>query len=173
MLSITACSSLQVWPDSRETLLQSKLVLHHAVTIPPHKASIYIQNGQIIEHVPYGAIDQYYANCKFELREVLDKPQIIAPDSFKIINVKYEESLSRRELPLRYALHMNTGLQISDGGGISYADYITTMELHSAQQPQAFRLSCQHWEDPTLDAKHLTIQQIKDTLGKLFSLTPA
>ena len=158
--------------DSHKGLLHGKLVLNETITIPPHKASIYIQNGQVFTSAGYTTVDQYYANCKFELREIETKPREITPDSFTIKRVIFEENLSAQPASLRYALNLSSRMHISSGG-LSYVDYATVMMLHSDKQPHVFRLSCQHWEDPNLAADHLSIEQIQQTLGKLFTLIPA
>lgn len=46
---------------------------------------------------------------------------------------------------------------------------ITEIFLHSPKQPDVLRLSCMHWEDVS-DANHLTIKQIRATLGKYITL---
>ncbi|NNG14194.1 MAG: hypothetical protein HKM22_03455 [Gammaproteobacteria bacterium] len=54
-------------------------------------------------------------------------------------------------------------------GGAPNENYMTVLYLHSDRQPDVFRMTCQHWEAPS-DAQHLTIKQIRQALGDLFTL---
>ena len=43
------------------------------------------------------------------------------------------------------------------------------MYLRSDKQKDVYRLTCQHWES-VLDDKHLSIKQMRDAMGVVFTL---
>jgi hypothetical protein len=54
-------------------------------------------------------------------------------------------------------------------GGANPVMSTTTLSLHSARQPEVFRLSCKQLDEPYL-ARHVGVEQMRKTLGKLFTL---
>lgn len=141
----------------------SKLQLHSALIIPANDTQVRIQDGKVI-HSSWD-LDFYYPNCDFELYERAEVKREVTPDTFVISRVVrgFEDVL----------LHTPTVIASSSGGGgAPNVDYMTIMDLYSPRQPDVFRLTCQHWEDPS-DSYHLSIKQIRKTLGDLFTLTLA
>ena len=140
----------------------STLILNEALEISAGSAAVFFQNGKI-EHEKN--IDQYRANFKFEIRTIKEEQQVIKPDIFTIIRTqKLEELVS---LPIMLAAK---GAMSGYNGGSPLAENdITEIYLHSVKQPDVLRLSCMHWEDVS-DAKHLTVKQIRATLGKYITL---
>lgn len=140
----------------------SRLVLKQTLTIPPNSARIYIQYGKVITPKER---DQYYAHCWFLSRKVLDTAQIITPDTFIVTKTqKYEDDVQIQGAYLLASLHGAT-MKTSDGGPTA-VEYSTTLTIHSDTQPDINQFVCSYWEDP-LDAKHLTVAEIRKTLGDI------
>jgi len=49
--------------------------------------------------------------------------------------------------------------------------FVTHLRLQSANQPEVFRLSCGHVDDP--GSHYLSIEQIRKVLGDVFALRTA
>lgn len=140
----------------------SQLRLHEILTIPANDTQIRIQNGKVIRSS--WDLDAYYPNCDFELRKRAEVARTIQPDTFIISRVIRDTE--------NVMLHSPRIVARSSGNGAPSVDYITIMDLSSARQPDVMRLTCQHWEDPS-DSHHLSVKQIRKTLGGLFTLTLA
>jgi hypothetical protein len=138
--------------------LGSELILNKNITIPPNRARVFIQNGHLLKA---NAVDQYYPFCEFEILTLSDQSQTIQTDRFQIHELSKQMKTSRQQL--RYA---STSLDHLDQPLIAYN---TVMYLTSSRQPDVYRLSCMYWTDDNMD-NHLTLEQIRKTLGKLFSI---
>ena len=138
----------------------SKLQLHSALTIPANNTEVYIQDGKVISS--YWSIDAYYPNCNFELRERAEVKRRVQPDTFTIFRVVRNTENVMLGTPTVVA-------SSSSGNGAPNVDFMIIMDLHSERQPGVMRITCRQWEDPS-DGNHLSIVQIRKTLGDLFTL---
>jgi len=139
----------------------STLTLKRSITIPANDTRVRIQEGKI--QPSYSALDSYYPNCEFELYSISEQQRVVEPDTFTITKViRNEEVVS---LP-----HLNKVAGISFGGGPPLYDYQTIMEIRSNNQPDVVKLTCAQWEDSN-DGQHITIRQIRKTLGQFFELS--
>lgn len=129
--------------------------------VPAERARFYIQYGQV---KPFKEIDLYYPNCSLLVNDVLDTPQTIKKDRFIVYRTQRTVDLAALRSPLVYSRMRGV-----DDSGPSYETWTTTLYLRSEQQPQVRLLRCEHWEDPT-DGQHLSIKQIRDTLGDVMKL---
>lgn len=165
----------------------AQLTLHRDLTIPAGWARLYIQGGG---PRPYSDVNPYHPHCRLEVERVREVPQTVKADVFRVEKVVYEElpwpagggSFLPASVP-RAGLIGAVGIEAREdlgrgayiAGSFGVADgsspwtYATHFRLRSERQPEVRRLTCQHWNDPTL-AVHLTIRQIRETLGDLFTL---
>jgi hypothetical protein len=141
----------------------SRLVLNRALTIPPERASVYIQRGQI---VPFTTLDDYDPHCRFELLTVRPRPQTVEPDEFVVHKVRQEIVVSRAFT--RPGLLLALGGD-DDGDGPDSKLYSRILNLRSAKQPEVLRIACMRWHRLAF-SRHLTIREIRDTLSELFTL---
>jgi len=142
----------------------STLTLHQPIVFPANSGEIRVQNGKVVSS--YWKLDAYYSNCNFELRDLADVERTIKPDTFRISNVIRDTENVMLNIPTVVA---------SGGGGDGGPPiiiYMTIMKLQSSQQPEVLQMSCQHWNEPN-DGEHLNINQIRKTLGDIFTLTLA
>lgn len=157
---LAACQPVEYPRDSPyyRIPLGSSLVLHQALPIPPRQARVIIQDGRLISRKQ---LDQYYPYCEFEIRTLSDSVQTIRPGRFRIHRLNKHMETSAK--PVRYA---SLSLFSFDKPLIAYN---TKMYLSSDNQPDVYRMSCMYWTDDSMDT-HLTLQQIRHTLGDLFSI---
>jgi hypothetical protein len=141
----------------------STLVLNKDITIPPYKAGVYIQGGQVL---PLSQVNKYYPHCKFEVSKIRDVPQAVKTDTFVIEKVVQEITDTVDAGQLRLA---RTGIHISDDDGPNVQAYATRMNLRSGTQPDVFRLSCGQWAYPN-QGQQATINEMRKALGNLFTL---
>ncbi len=136
----------------------SELILHRNITIPPVHARVYIQNGRLQKRK---AINQYYPYCEFEILTLSEQDQVIQPDRFRIHKLSKQMETSRQQV-----MYASASLDQLDKPLIAYN---TVIYLSSSRQPDVYRLSCMYWTDDNMD-NHLTLKQIRTTLGDLFSI---
>jgi len=149
----------------------SKLILRQEVTIPPHVAGVYLQDGEI---KPFSLVNKYYPHCRFEVWKLRDAPQAIKPDEFTITKVTQEMTDSVSAGNVRLAdVSIGIGMQVGHrDDGASMEIYVTRLNLRSPTQPDVFRLSCGQWAYPPT-AQHVTISEIRKALGDVFTLSLA
>jgi len=146
----------------------SQLQLHDTLTIPANDTQVRIQGGKIINSS--WSLDAYYPNCNFELRPIASVERIVHPDTFVISRVIRDTENVMLTSPAIVARAGAISRSGSSGNGAPSVNYMTIMDLHSPRQPDVMRLTCQHWEDPS-DSRHLSITQIREVLGNLFTLS--
>ena len=129
----------------------SRIELLRPVTIPADKASISFQHGQLM----YSSPDQYTANCRLILKAITPVSHTIQAGSFYITGVKRDEGL---------------GTSLLFGIAQPYwVEYETIFRLSSAEQPEVYSMICRHVEE-AVDGRHLTLQQMRETLSGIISI---
>jgi hypothetical protein len=144
----------------------STLTLNQALTIPPHSLKIYIQNGRL----GFGP-NEYYPFCKFELRQLKDTSQVVQPGAFEIYQTRRASGLMAG-IPRRTRLAGLESFDIEDGKP-SPVLYSIQLFLRSATQPDVYKLSCGHLQDPGFTARYPSLQEIREALGNVFTLQVA
>jgi hypothetical protein len=141
----------------------SKLVLNRDIQIPPLSLKIYVQAGQLT-YSP----NQYYPYCRFSVREVKPHAQRVQADEFQITRSWQVRDLfaTLSTVPMLAAIFSGGG----QDGKPSPITFGTEMDLRSADQPDVFRLMCGHLQDPNLTARYLTVAQVREALGDVFTL---
>jgi len=137
------------------------LVLSQPITIPMQHVSIKIQNGQLSQGVQ---LDKYHANCNFELRQIVEMDTVISPDVFSIISVNLEKSYVQAG---HFYFASLSGMAANESP--QAADMSTEFYLKSEKQPQVYRLTCSHWDDPNFP-RFLSLEQINSTLSGWFEV---
>ncbi|MCI0505800.1 MAG: hypothetical protein L0Z73_06775 [Gammaproteobacteria bacterium] len=146
------------------------LKLNRDLTIPPDQAGVRMQYGKFTE---YRAINQWYPNCRFEVKNPAPAEQIIQPEEFVITQVSTEFQFVAAEQIKLAAFGIGIGM-FGNNGGPTAEVMSTSFYIQSQTQPKVRRLICQHWEDP-YDSRHLLLEEIQQALGDIieFRLTPA
>ncbi|MCP5420446.1 MAG: hypothetical protein H6970_01260 [Gammaproteobacteria bacterium] len=141
----------------------STVTLNQALRIPPNGLKIYIQDGQL----GMGP-NEYDPFCKFELREVKPEAQLVQPGKFEI-------HMTRRASGIMAGIPRSTRLAglgtFSMNQGLpSPILYSIQFFLRSTTQPEVYKLSCGHLQDPGLTAQFLSLQEIDQALGEVITL---
>ncbi len=171
--SISACYVNHVKDENSvfyAVAVGSSLILNQAISIPGGQVAIYLQAGEIL---PYGKVDKYRPNCKFEIYTISEKPRSVQADSFQIIKV--EDDIESSSIQNNTQLASFDNILARNSHAFSMLDhsevfnYATLMYLRSDKQKDVYRLTCQHWES-ILDDKHLSISQMRHAMGAVFTL---
>ncbi|MGB5260727.1 MAG: hypothetical protein WBO34_09425 [Gammaproteobacteria bacterium] len=135
----------------------STVTLNREFNIQPHRASEYIQYGVI---TPYNQIVEYYPYCQFELRTVKGTSRTVTPETFIVTGIHRDQFMAG----FRWQ-------RVADSGGGDYNMIMSTtvISLHADRQADVFRLSCMQLDEPYL-ARHVSLDQMRETLGDLFTL---
>ncbi len=168
-LALAACQPLAVRDPASPWYVPpagSRLILHRTLTIPPNGVSVWLQAGEVL---PHGGVNQFEPWCKFEHRLRVARPLEVVPDTFTVTRVERRIDLVLgMPAPVRLA-----ALDWSEDGQPSHVTYATRFHLGSALQPDVLRLTCGHLQDPVGNARHLTLAEIRQALGEVFTLEPA
>ena len=157
LLLITACQQLP--PLDRvdtEVAAITTVTLTQAFPIRSNRSSEYIQGGEIM---PYVAISEYYPHCKLELREIAEFERIVEPETFSVSRV-YQQA--------EFAGFRN--VMLAGGGDSGQIMSTTYLFLQSEKQPGIFRLSCMRL-DEAFYARHVSLDEMRDTLGGIMTLS--
>lgn len=146
----------------------SKLILHDPIEIPPHYAHVDIQAGRV---VPVGRVQELYPFCELEVTEVKPVAQHVAPDTFIVHKVGHR--IYDVRVPRIRIAGIGLDAALFGGDGPLQTFYVTALHLRSSSQPNVLKLSCQSNQRAfpgILYARHLSIVEIRGTLGSLFTL---
>ncbi len=140
--------------------------LLRAVEIPREDTTVYIQHGKLL---PAYEVEEWVPHCFFELYSRSEEPRRVEPDEFEIQRVNREVSPLWVSRPVMMAYG-------GESGGPTHLYYRTRYYLSSPNQPDVWRMNCQidrmEAHGPSFD-KWLTIEQVRETLTGIFSLTLA
>ena len=165
---LVACGPLVIRDDARREfvpLRNAVLELHRDVDIPPERARVFFQGGQV-----QPAASEYRPHCELTVRNLADRPQTIHPGRFPVTRVSTDivHVVSSGDV----VMAVNVDIQLSSGGGgdgggdgegrqmKAYIFY-----LHSDRQPDALSLVCGGAFDIPARAMRPSLQQIADALG--------
>ena len=181
---LAACQSVAPDPSSPFYLppVGSRLILNQGFVLPPRELKIFVQDGRLVY-----AANEYDPFCKFELYDLKDTPQEVEPDEFHIYRVSRQTGVfaaldridKRRLLASTGVVGGYGGIGIGIGGGIgsgafdgkpSPVVYGIRLDLRSPRQPNVFRMTCGHLQDPDMGARFLSIDEIRQALGNAFTL---
>ena len=157
----TACSPVRDPSSPFYTITAgSVLQLNQPVEFAPQQVSVFMQHGRLQAEA---LLDRYQPYCKLERYTRQEHATRVQPDRFVIKRVVEETELTT-QLPMPPMASL-----LLVGGDPSVYTYTTHLYLHSAQQPEVYRLSCMHWED-ILDDRYLSVAQMREAMGPLFTL---
>lgn len=145
-----------------EAVPGDSLTLHREIVVPSYTARAYIQNGRV---EPFPEINRYHPHCTLETWAVKGVERTVKPDVFAIEKVRrgINQGVDRGGLK-------KVRMRFADDGGASPELWATEFFLRSKAQPDVYRLTCQHLEDPSMLPHYLTLREIRRTLGGLMTL---
>lgn len=150
----------------------SRLILNQNIKIDPDQVGLYIQYGEVRRS--FRDVDKYDPFCKFELFDRVQSARTVVPDEISVIKAVQEQSYDKFTQAGAWQFAAVSTRQLAqsggfDQGGPSLRFFNVQMDLHSAKQPEVFRMTCGRWSAyPSLE--HLSIAEIRSTLKPLFTL---
>ena len=160
LLLVSACQD--IGKVRRTALTQAQQVhtvtLNREFTIRADRASEYIQDGEI---KPYDRISEYHPHCIFGLRAISASEHTIRPDTFSVHRIGQDQFAGRY-----------VKIMVAGDGNYGFIMSTTDFYLQSDRQPEVYRLSCQQL-DTAFEARHVTFEEMQQTLGDLFTLAGA
>jgi len=150
-------TSLEIRATGSSLLDQNKweLVLLQPINLPANHASVKIQFGNLSQG---RQLDHYHANCNFEVTNIVDSGTVIQPDVFSIYKIAHDKDYVQS-----HHFYYASLAEFAGEGSTLAIEASTEFYLQSDKQPNVFRLTCSHWDDPDFP-RHLTIDQINSTL---------
>jgi hypothetical protein len=142
-----------------------RLILNQDLEIPPDSATVRLQYGQVVARNGVQEQDPY---CIFELSTVSAGPQRVSPDAFSVTRVQRSTSTIARGESFPVGL-VKVGMGDDSSGPTNYY-YKTEFLLHSDSQPDVLKMTCQSNQNYTPMKRHLTVQEIRQALGKIFTM---
>lgn len=165
IMFLAACSSpVTKNPDSYlySVPVGSSLRLNKTITIPANLARRFFQDGKVVNE---SDINIYYPHCSLLMNNLVEYERSLPPTEFTIIRVLDDEEYARRYV--LYASNVVSGDSLGDGPSI--VGYVTYYYLQSSSAPNVRSLECIQWDDP-VNVEYLSINEIKQALGKYFTL---
>ncbi len=146
--------------------VNSLVTLTQALTVPAGKTRVFLQHGKV---VAIGKLDQYRPHCDFEVRMVSDGNRRIEPDSFNVTRVEVGDDFVVSRAPRVYAALVI----VNDSDQPSMISPYVHHWLSSAKQPQVMRLTCHGGFDYPGMAQYPTVNEIRESLGTVATLSLA
>jgi hypothetical protein len=119
----------------------SRLILHQDLNVPPGKAHINIQNGQVA-----AGLDNWDVGCQLEVRDL--GPGVVSADTFIIRRAEVSQEWVNRPSTMRF---------------------YRTLYLKSDNQPNVMQMVCQFWSYP-LHGHGVSVPEIRKALGSVATL---
>lgn len=143
-----------------------RLILNQSLEIPPDSATVRLQYGEVVARNGVQEQDPY---CIFELSTVAGGPQQVKSDVFSVTWVRRSTSTIARSESLPIGLvRVSMG---DDSSGPTNYYYKTEFFLHSDSQPNVLVMTCQSNQNYTPLKRHLTVAEIRQALGGIFTLS--
>lgn len=139
--------------------VDSKLTLKQQLVVPARSDRLYFQKGRVSQ---FQYVNEYLPYCALSLHAKKDVAHTLLPDTF-IVHKMYRQHL----FDLAMGPSLFAGLE--PGGGMTYQVIATLLELRSRKQPEVTLMTCANWGVPQ-DLAHLTLRQMRESLGDIFVL---
>jgi hypothetical protein len=143
-----------------------QLRLNQPLEIPAGSATLRLQHGQMVAR---NAVQEHDPYCIFELSTVAEAPQRVESDTFSVTRVlRSTSSIARSESRPAGLVRVSMG---DDAAGPTHYYYKTAFSLHSDAQPNVLMMTCQSNQNYTPLKRHLTLAEIRQALGNIFTLS--
>lgn len=144
----------------------STITLHRDLTVPPERARVYLQGGEVVDGAsplaPY---------CMFEVNDVLPAPQTIKADTFTVRKVQMDKiniTSAGAGMVAAVGIGIGVGTNIGSGGDVAQVWYLW---LDSPRQPNVRRLVCGGELTDPWEAQRPSVNEIREQLGQIATLT--
>lgn len=149
------------------------LQLHEPLTIEPGSATARLQYGRVVAS---NAVQEHDPFCVFETDSVRSVAQTVAPGRFGVISVSHSVSSIAGMQSAPFGAFTARRVR-NDDDMPTHLYYKTRFRLSNPDpqaSPQVLGLTCmsnQNMPGTAVFMRHLTPAEIRDALGKLFTLT--
>ena len=143
-----------------EIPVDSKVVLHQALTVPAYARNVFFQRGRVR---PFYYVNEFIDYCALTVYAQKQVPQTIKPDTFVVTKVYREYLYQLADASLIVAQ------TFQDKDGETWHVLATQMELQAKNQPDVIRLTCAAWGLPQ-DISNVTLAGIRKSLGEIATL---
>ena len=138
----------------------SKLILNQIITISPGLGRAYFQDGEVTKEKN---LNIYYPHCSITLNTLKQNHQTINPAIFNIIKVVDDEEYAQGSI-----LYASNDLKLSSDGPL-ITGLVSYYYLESDTETDVRTLECIQWDTP-YENRHLSIKEVRKSLGELFTL---
>jgi len=138
----------------------SSFTLNKPITIKANTGRTFFQNGFVIDE---SSLNIYYAHCSLTMNTITEKDRVISPAVFIIQNVIDDEEYAQRFIQIA-----SNNISVSSAGPL-ITGLVSYYYIHSSIEPDVRTLECIRW-DSLYENRHLSIREIRNTLGDIFNL---
>jgi hypothetical protein len=144
-----------------------RFILNQPLEIPADSATVRMQFGKVVAR---NGVQEQEPYCIFEISAVSLEPQRVDPGAFNVTRVQRSTSTiaSGESLPVSGFVRVSMN---NDSGGPTNYYYKTEFYLHSDAQPGALMMTCQSNQNYTPLKRYLTVAEIRQALGDIFTLS--
>ncbi|MCW8933841.1 MAG: hypothetical protein OQK98_03870 [Gammaproteobacteria bacterium] len=166
LLTITSCSNEAI-KDEDSYLYSvppgSTLTLNQNITIRANLARTFFQNGAVIDE---SNLNIYYPHCSLTTNTLTDKDRVISPAIFIVQKVIDDEEYAQG-----YLHFASNNISVSSDGPL-ITGLVSYYYLSSSIEQDVRTLECIRWDSP-YENRHLSIREIRKSLGDILTLTIA
>ena len=164
---ISACGTALVTDPTSKNYVPtpgSIVTVPQRIEVPGGQTRIFFQRGEIVKKLT--AIDQYKANCNFEINSLAETPRYIEPGVYTITRTTQQLKEVAEFKLLRYASLALDGVIARGGEGAPLYFSEVLMVLHSDKPSDIRNLACRGvFNDPAW-VEPPTLEDIREALGK-------
>ena len=164
---ITACGAALVTNPAAKNYVPtpgSIVTIPQRIEVPGGQTRIFFQRGEIVKKL--SAIDQYKANCNFEINTLAETPRYIEPGVYTVTRTTQQLKEVAEIKPLQYA-SLSIGGSIARGGEGAPLYFSEVLMVLRSEKPSDIRnLACRGVFDDPAWVKPPTLADIREALGK-------
>jgi hypothetical protein len=164
---ISACGSTLVTDPTAKNYLPtpgSIVTVPQRIEVPGGQTRIFFQRGEIVKKL--SDIDQYKANCNFEINTLAETPRYIEPGIYTVTRTTQQLKEVAELKPRQYASLALSGMIARDGDGAPLNFVEVLMVLHSEKPSDIRNLACRGVFDDPAWVEPPTLADIREALGK-------
>jgi hypothetical protein len=146
----------------------SQVVIKQRLEVPPGRTRVFLQYGQVI---PKSELNDYAANCDFEVNTLNDKPRYIEPGDYNVVySERRTDSIVSRGPVYLAALNLSGMEDRGDGTPMVFEEI--RLSLTSAVSPDIRELACRGVLTDPSEVLPPTLPEMNQALGSNAEIVP-
>lgn len=146
----------------------STITLHRALSVPPNRARVYLQRGEVVDRA-----NTFAPYCMFEVNDVRPEPQTINAGEFTVRRVQMDRlnitsADANRVAAVGIGIGFGLGMDMGSGADVAEVWYLW---VDAPAQRHVRRLVCGGELTDAWKARRPSIAQIRAQLGQVATLT--